>query len=299
MVMPGNCSYHRMPGVFSDEQTEAWRGIVNAVHAQGGKMYLQLWHGGRTSHALLNGGVEPVAPSAIRIESDGVHTPQGKVPFAMPRELTAAEITGIVEAFGRAAANAKRAGFDGVEVHGANGYLIDQFLRDGSNKRSDAYGGGVTGRLRFLREVLESVVPAFGPTGTGLRISPLNSYHEMLDNNPVELTASVAKLADEFQLGYLHVMRGDFFSAQQGDVLTPARENFKGVLLANMGYTAAEADAAISNGQVDAVAFGHHYISNPDLPNRFRQGAAVVEPDTATYYTHDAKGYTDYPALAA
>jgi N-ethylmaleimide reductase len=299
MVRPGMCSYYRMPGVFNDAQVEGWKAVTDAVHTAGGRILLQIWHGGRTSHALLNDGVEPVAPSAIRIESDGVHTPQGKVPFAMPRELTVAEIAGIVADFGAAARNAKRAGFDGIEIHGANGYLIDQFLRDGTNRRTDAYGGSLENRLRFLTEVLDAVIAEVGADRVGVRISPLNSYHEMLDSDPAALTAAVAKLLDSRKAAYLHVMRGDFFGVQTGDVLAAARNNYGGTLIANMGYTPEEADAAIREGKIDAVTFGHHFISNPDLVERVRRSIEFVEPDANTFYAGEERGYTDYPALAA
>jgi N-ethylmaleimide reductase len=243
--------------------------------------------------------VAPVAPSAIRIENDQTHTPKGKVDFETPHVLTVEEIASVVAQFGQAAANAKAAGFDGVEIHGANGYLIDQFLRDGTNQRTDEYGGPLENRLRFLREVLDAVIPVFGAAQTGLRISTLNSYNEMKDSDPIALTEAVARLADEKTLGYLHIMRGDFLGLQHGDLIGAARPLFRGALMGNAGFTPAEAEQAIASGQLDLVAFGHHFISNPDLVDRVRHGHPFAEPNVATYYTNGEAGYTDYPRYAA
>lgn len=252
---------------------------------------------GRACHPALNGGKQPVAPSAIAID-DEVHTPEGKLPQAVPRELSDSEIPAIIQGFKQAAINARSAGFDGVEIHGANGYLLDEFLRDGSNQRTGPYGGSMENRARLLLEVITAVCEVWPSKNVGVRISPLNSYNSMRDSDPVALTGWLAKRLNDFNLGYLHVMRSDFFQAQTGDVLTPARENFKGVLVGNMGYTAEEAAAAISAGKLDAVAFGVPFLANPDLPERFQTGAALNAPDPKTFYTQGAKGYTDYPVLA-
>lgn len=296
MVMEGNSAFWQEPGIYSQAQIDGWRLVTDAVHAEGGKIFLQIWHGGRACHPALNAGKQPVAPSAIAIE-DEVHTPEGKLPYTEPRALSDDEIPGIIAGFKQAAINAKAAGFDGVEVHGANGYLLDQFLRDGSNKRSGAYGGSVENRARLLLEVIAAVCEVWDSKQVGLRLSLLNSYNSMRDSDPVGLTTWLAKRLNDFNLAYLHIMRGDFFQAQQGDVLTPARENFKGVLVGNMGYTADEAAQAIADGKLDAVAFGATFLANPDLPARFKNGAELNKPDSSTFYTADAKGYTDYPAL--
>jgi len=298
MVMEGNCSFIAEPGIYSEAQVEGWRLVTDAVHAKGGRIFLQLWHGGRACHPLLNDGATPVAPSPIPIANDEIHTPQGKVPYVTPRELADEEIPGIVEGFRKAAGNAKAAGFDGVEVHGANGYLIDEFLRDGANHRTGPYGGPVENRARFLLEVLDAVIGVWGSDRVGLRISPLNSYNSMIDSDPVGLVSSLATEVDRRGLAYLHVMRGDFFQQQAGDVLAPIRERFHGPLIANMGYTATEAAADIAMGKIDAVAFGVPYLANPDLPERFAAGAALNEADPATFYGGGAEGYTDYPTLA-
>jgi len=184
-------------------------------------------------------------------------------------------------------------------VHGANGYLLDEFLRDGSNKRSGPYGGPIENRARLMFEVVGAVCEVWGSERVGLRISPLNSYNSMLDSDPVALATFVARRANEYKLAYLHVMRSDFFQQQKGDVMTPVRAAYQGVLVGNMGYSAEEAEQAIATGKLDAVAFGTSFLANPDLPARIKAGAALNEPDPATFYTQGAEGYTDYPAMAA
>ena len=298
MAMEGNSAFWMEPGIYSDAQVAGWRTVTDAVHAKGGRIFLQIWHGGRACHPLLNDGQQPVAPSPIAITGDEVHTPQGKQPYVTPRELQDHEIPGIIAGFQQAATNAKAAGFDGVEVHGANGYLLDEFLRDGANHRSGPYGGPLENRARLLLEVTEAVCGVWGSDRVGLRISPLNSYNSMKDSDPAGLTAWLARKLSGTGLAYLHVMRSDFLGQQQGDVITPARENFDGVLVANMGYSAEEADTAIKAGQVDAVAFGVPFLANPDLPERFRRRAPLNDPNPATFYSPGPAGYTDYPALA-
>jgi N-ethylmaleimide reductase len=296
MAMEGHSAFWHEPGIHSQAQIEGWRLTTEAVHQAGGRIVLQIWHGGRACHPLLNDGRQPVAPSAIAITGDEVRTPAGKQPYVVPRALEDDELPAIVEGFRQAARNAMAAGFDGVEVHGANGYLLDEFLRDGSNHRTGPYGGPIERRARLLLEVLAAV--AEETPLMGLRLSPLNSYNAMVDSDPVGLITWLAGRLNAFPLAYLHVMRGDFFGQQHGDVLTPARELYQGVLVANMGYTAAEAAAAIEAGAVDAVAFGTAFLANPDLPERFRLGAPLQAPDPATFYTPGPVGYTDYPFLA-
>ncbi|MFN5194757.1 MAG: alkene reductase [Cyanobacteriota bacterium] len=295
MAMEGNSAFWHEPGIHNQAQIEGWRLTTEAVHRAGGRIVLQIWHGGRACHPLLNGGRQPVAPSAIAIAGDEVHTPEGKQPYVVPRELTDAEIPAIVEGFRQAARNAMAAGFDGVEVHGANGYLLDQFLRDGTNRRSGPYGGPLEHRARLLLEVLEAVA-AETPL-MGLRLSPLNSFNDIADSDPIGLTTWLARRLNDLPLAYLHMMRADFLGRQQGDVLTSVREHYRGVLVATTGYTASEAEAAIAAGAVDAVAFGTAFLANPDLPERFRRGAPLNAPDPATYYSPGPAGYTDYPAL--
>lgn len=297
MAMEGNSAFWQEPGVYSQAQVDGWRVVTDAVHAKGGRIFLQIWHGGRACHPALNGGKQPVAPSAIAI-IDEVHTPEGKLPHVEPRALGDDELPGIVAGFKQAALNAKAAGFDGVEVHGANGYLLDQFLRDGSNKRSGAYGGSIENRARLMLEVIAAVCEVWDSKQVGLRLSPLNSYNSMIDSDPIALVTWLAKRLNDFNLGYLHVMRGDFFQAQQGDVVTPIREHYKGVLVGNMGYSADEAAEAIAAGTLDAVAFGVPFLANPDLPARFKLDAPLNAADSSTFYTADEIGYTDYPTLA-
>ncbi|ETV93373.1 hypothetical protein H310_12635 [Aphanomyces invadans] len=299
MIAPNTSAFGGEPGAYTPEQLAGWKVVTDAVHAKGGKIFLQIWHGGRAVHPDHNDGHENVAPSALVIEGE-VHTAKGKVPNVLPRELTEAEIRNIVQQFATAATNAINvSGFDGVEIHGANGYLIDQFLRDGSNKRTDGYGGSLENRTRFLTEVVDAVTKAVGADKVGIRFSPLNSYNSMIDSDPAALSEKVAAISQAFNLAYVHVMRADFFQAQKGDIVPIFRKHFKNTLIANMGYTKDEANDAIGSGLVDAVAFGTAFLANPDLPARFAQGADLNTPDSATFYVGDAKGYTDYPFLAA
>ncbi|MBT3068009.1 alkene reductase [Rhodoferax sp. U11-2br] len=296
MVLPNTSAFVAEPGIYSAEQIEGWKKTTAAVHAKGGRIFLQIWHSGRAAHADINGGQASVSSTAVPIEGD-IHTPKGKVPYAPARVLTEAEMPAIVAGFAQGAKNAIEAGFDGVEVHGANGYLIDQFLRDGANQRTDGYGGSMEKRARFLFEVLTAVTDAIGADRVGLRLSPLNSFNSMIDSDPIGLTSYLADKLNAYQLAYLHLMRADFFGVQQGDVMTVARDKYKGVLIGNMGYTADEATQAIADGKLDAVAFGTSFLANPDLPARFQAGAALNAPDASTFYTPGAKGYTDYPTL--
>lgn len=298
MVMAGNSSFWREPGIYSDAQVAGWKKVTDAVHAAGGRIMMQLWHGGRATHPLLNEGAEPVGPSPIAITGDEVHTPEGKKPYVTPRELRDDEIPGIIEGFKKAAANAKAAGFDGVEVHGANGYLLDQFLRDGSNQRSGPYGGSIENRARLLLEVTDAVIDVWGADRVGVRISPLNSFNAMKDSDPVGLTRYVSEQLSQRNVAFLDLMRADFFGVQTGDVVTPARETFNGKLLLGMGYDKAQGNEALASGQGDAIVIGHHYISNPDMVERLKAEAEIVEPDQATFYSQGPEGYIDYPTMA-
>jgi N-ethylmaleimide reductase len=298
MAMEGNSAFYAEPGIYSEAQVAGWKGVTDAVHGAGGRIFLQIWHGGRACHPLFNNGAQPVAPSALAITNDEVSTPEGKKPYALPRELGDDEIPGIVAGFKRAAENAKVAGFDGVEVHGANGYLLDEFLRDGANKRTGPYGGPIANRARLLLEVIEAVSAVWGTDRVGVRTSPLNSYNSMSDSDPIGLTSWLGNKLNDYGLAYWHVMRSDFLGQQNGDVMTAARAAYRGVLVGNMGYTPEEAATAISEKRLDAVAFGVPFLANPDLPERIRTGSALNEADATTFYTPGAKGYTDYPALA-
>ncbi len=297
MAMEGNSAFWHEPGIHSAAQVGGWKHVTDAVHKAGGRIFLQVWHGGRACHPLLNDGAQPVAPSALPIRNDEVHTPEGKKPYVTPRALADDELPCIVAGFRHAAENALAAGFDGIEVHGANGYLLDEFLRDGSNTRSGPYGGPIENRARLMLEVLDACVGVWGAGRVGLRLSPLNSYNDMLDSDPVGLITWMARRLNDVPLAYLHVMRGDFFGQQKGDVLTPARAHYKGVLIGNMGYTPQEAASAVENGQLDAVAFGTPFLANPDLPARIKAGAGLNKPHPATFYSPGPEGYTDYPFM--
>ena len=294
MVMQHNSAFGgREPGIYSQAQIEGWKKVTEAVHQKGGKIVLQLWHGGRACHPFLNQDHVPVAPSAIAIEGE-TFTPKGKVPYVIPRALELKEIPGIIEGFVIAAKNAKAAGFDAVEVHAANGYLLDEFMRDSANKRTDMYGGSIENRCRLLLEVTKAVIHIWGADKVGVRLSPLNSYNSMIDSNPQKLTAYVVSELNQLNIAYLHMMRSDFFGIQKGDVMAEARESFKGTIIGNMGYSPEEAAASIEKGLINAIAFGHHFVSNPNLVEKIKNGVALIEPDQNTYYTNDAKGYTDY-----
>ena len=298
MAMEGNSAFWKEPAIYSDAQIAGWKKVTDAVHEKGGLIFLQIWHGGRACHPLLNDGAEPVAPSAIAIENNQVRTPEGMKPCVVPHELRLDELPEIINGFKKAAENAKNAGFDGVEVHGANGYLLDEFLRDGANQRTDEYGGSIENRARLMLEVLQAACDVWGSDCVGLRISPLNSFNSMMDSNPIALSTWLATRLNDFNLAYLHVMRGDFFQQQTGDVLTPIRENYNGVLIGNMGYDAEEAEAAITAGKLDAVAFGVSFIANPDLPARIQTDADLNTANPDTFYSVGEAGYTDYPALS-
>jgi N-ethylmaleimide reductase len=297
MVEEGNAAFGGCePGIYNAAQIAGWRRVTEAVHGAGGRIVLQLWHGGRACHSLLNGGRRPVGPSPLAIEGDQIRTPQGLMPYEVPRALEDGELPAVVQAFASAGRQALQAGFDGVEIHGANGYLLDQFLRDGSNHRQGPYGGTIANRARLLLEVIEAVrreCPL-----VGLRLSPLNSFNGMIDSDPIALVSSLAPRLNDCGLAYVHLMRSDFLGRQQGDVLTPMRAGYRGVLIANMGYSPVEASEAVSSGAVDAVAFGVAFLANPDLPARIAQGAPLQAPRPDMFYTSGPEGYLDYPTLA-
>ncbi|KAF0700803.1 Aste57867_8694 [Aphanomyces stellatus] len=298
MLGPTLSGFNNDPGFYTTEQLLGWKGVTDAVHAKGGKIFSQVVHPGRAAHPDSNFGAEPVGPSAIAIEGVA-HTPHGKVPNAVPHAVDVDEIPALVQMYATAAKNAVQvAGFDGVEIHGANGYLIDEFLRESANQRTDGYGGSLENRTRFLKEVLAAVVDAVGADRVGVRFSPLNSYNSMKTADPEALCEAVAKIAQSFDLAYVHVMRRDTYDLQKGDLLPIFRTHFKNTLIGNFGYTKDEANEAIAAGQVDAVAFGAAYIANPDLVERFAANAPLNTPDPKTFYVGGATGYTDYPTLA-
>ena len=303
-VLPNGAGGAGTPGLHTAEQVEAWRAVTSAVHAAGGRIFVQLWHTGRAAHpSFLPEGAEVVSASPIAIEGT-VFTAAGRVPYAVPRALTVAEIKEYVHAFATAAGNAIAAGFDGVELHAANGYLIDQFLRDGSNQRTDEYGGSIENRARFALEVTRAVVDAIGAERTGIRVSPTHGFQSMRDSNPEALFGYLAAQLQPLGLAYLHVLEPVVATHPSADperrVLAPALgAAFGGPMILNGGYTAETAAAAIADGRAAMIAFGVPYLANPDLPERLRDGAELNAPDFATFYGGDERGYTDYPTLAA
>ena len=299
MIMEGHSAFGTEPGIYSAEQITGWRKVTSEVHARGGKIVLQIWHGGRACHPALNAGKEAVGPSPIAITNDQAHTPDGKQPYTVPRKLTISEIQDIIAGFKQAAKNAKDAGFDGIELHGANGYILDAFLRDGSNQRSDNYGGSMENRARLLFETLEAVIEVWGSDKVGLRLSPINQFNSMSDSNPLELTRWISKALNKYRLAYLHIMRNDFFGSNEIDVMSAVIDNYQGNIMGNMGYSAEEANMAISNNQLACVAFGVPYIANPDLVERFANHAELNAAKPELFYSPGPEGYTDYPTLAA
>ena len=279
-VSPQGVGYIRTPGIHSAEQVAGWKRVTAAVHQAGGKIFLQLWHVGRISHPDFHGGALPVAPSAI---SPGIEvfTEKGPQPTVTPRALELAELPGIVEQYRKGAQNAKLAGFDGVELHGANGYLLDQFTRDGSNKRTDAYGGSIANRARLPLEVTRAVIEVWGAARVGYRISPTGAFNSMSDSDPVAI-------------GYLHVVDPAAAPMRVSPIL---RKKFNNTYIVNGGFNLAAASDVIARGEADLVAFGALFLANPDLPRRFEAAAPLNTPDQKTFYAGEDKGYVDYPAL--
>lgn len=293
-VSPEGVGYPATPGIHSPEQIEGWRKVTDAVHKKGGKIFIQLWYCGRISHpSMLPDKQTPVSASAIKPQGEAV-TYEGMQAFVEPRALEADEIKLIVDQYRMAANNARAAGFDGVEVHAANGYLIDQFLRDGSNQRTDNYGGSVENRSRFLMEVLDAVYEAWEPDHVGVRISPENGFNDIRDSTPQNTFNEIAERLSTHGLAYLHVLEGDMLSGEKNVDYKQIKDRFGGRYMANCGYTQVTAETAVANKNADVIAFGSLYIANPDLVERFASGAELNAPDQATFYGGDGHGYTDY-----
>jgi N-ethylmaleimide reductase len=295
-----------VPGIYSEQQIAGWREVVDAVHAKGGVIFLQLWHVGRVSHSSFQpGGVLPVAPSAVPISVDfKTATADGKVvPYETPRALETSEIPGVVDAYREAAGNALKAGFDGVEVHGANGYLIEQFLQSHTNLRTDRYGGGIENRVRFLMEVTEAVVEVWGADRVGVRLSPYGVANGSGEADPMPLYTHAIKSLDPLGLAYLHFIEPRSSGAGRAEVnhqnvpsaMVLFRPVWRGVLISAGGFTGETAEAAIAAGHADAIAFGRIFISNPDLPRRLQHGYPLTPYNRATFYGGEETGYTDYP----
>jgi N-ethylmaleimide reductase len=292
------CAYS--PGICNTEQVEGWRRVTDAVHERGGKILCQLWHGGRISHPSLQlNGETPVAPSAIKPEGLD-YTEHGFDSFVEPRALRQEEIPGILEQYRSATENAQRAGFDGVEIHAANGYLIDQFLKDKTNRRTDVYGGSIANRVRFMIEVVETVVKAWSPGRTGIRLSPIVKAGDIADSHPAALFLYAVNELNRFNLAYLHILEGVQIGEREvegGFDWQKLRRAFHGLYMANNGYDLEMALKARRENLADLIAFGRPFISNPDLVRRLKSGAPLADWDVATFYGGDARGYIDYPSL--
>ncbi len=291
-VTPMGVGYPDTPGVWSKEQVAGWREITRAVHEAGGRILLQLWHVGRLSHSCYLDGAVPVAPSAVAAEGH-VSLLRPKQPYPTPRALEIEEIPGVIDAYRQGAENAKRAGFDGVEIHGANGYLLDQFLQDRANKRTDRYGGSIENRARLMLEVTDAVIDVWGVDRVGMHLAPRGDGQSMGDSDSKRLFGYVARELGKRRIAFICAREH-----QGPDALGPyLKQEFGGAYIANEAYTRESAEAALNAGEADAVAFGRLYIANPDLVERLRRGAALNEPNPATFYAHGAEGYVDYPAL--
>jgi len=291
-VTPKGVGYPDTPGIWSPEQIQGWRIITDAVHAAGGKMFLQLWHVGRISDPSYLDGELPVAPSAIAAKGHPSLL-RPKRPFVTPRALEASEIPAIVEAYRQGAQNAQATGFDGVEIHGANGYLLDQFLQDSTNHRTDQYGGPIENRARLMLEVADAVISVWGPSCVGMHLAPRGDAHDMGDSNPAATFGYVARELGKRRIGFFCV-RESLGPNRLGPELKKA---FGGIYVANEAYTRDTAEQLLRAGEADAVAFGRLFIANPDLPRRFALNAPLNAPDPDTFYASGPRGYTDYPAL--
>ncbi|RTL85063.1 MAG: alkene reductase [Hyphomicrobiales bacterium] len=291
-VTPMGVGYPGTPGVWSQAQIDGWREITRAVHEAGGLIMLQLWHVGRISHPVYLDGAKPVAPSAIAAQGH-VSLLRPLEPYPEPRALAIDEIPGVIEAYRRGAENARAAGFDGVEIHGANGYLLDQFLQDGANKRTDRYGGSIENRARLMLEVTDAVVEVWGRGRVGMHLAPRGDAQSMGDSDPKATFGYVARELGRRGIAFICAREH-----QGPDALAPyLRKEFGGPFIANEGFTRESAEAAIASGEADAVAFGKLFIANPDLPERFRRHAPLNAPRPETFYAHGPEGYVDYPAL--
>lgn len=309
-VDPTGMGWYRAPGIWSAEMVEGWRGVTQAVHAAGGRIYAQLWHMGRLVLPDYLDGAQPMGPSPIAGDGETMAPPKAGYsggflpmkPYVVPREMTQADIDAVVSAYGLAAANAMKADFDGVEIHGANGYIIDQFLQSRTNIRTDGYGGTVQNRVRFLKEIVEAVVAHVDPRRVGLRISPTSERKGMGDDDPAALTQAVGALAQQYGLAYIHLIEpiaSGFMEKPDYPVMDKLRAVFGGAIIQNGSFDAEMAADYISQGKADAISFGRPYIANPDLVARFRHGWPLAAPNFDYAYVGEERGYTDYPPYAA
>ena len=297
MVAADGCAFTAEAGIWDAERVAGWKKVTDAVHQAGGLIAVQLYHPGRAAHSLLNAGVQPISSSDKAIRNGTIHTPAATQPYEVPRALRTDELPGIVATFGKAAENAKQAGFDAVEVHGAHGYLLDQFLRDGVNDRSDAYGGSIENRARLLFEVTDAAIAVFGAGRVGLRISPLVPFNDMLDSDPSALVAYVATQLERRGAAFLDLRHDQHDRPAEQELAKIARAAYTGTLMRNGGFDQASGEAALAEGSADAIVYGKLYIANPDLVERFRVRAPLAQLDSQTLYSPGPRGYTDYPVF--
>ena len=297
MIAADGCAFTGEGGLYDEATVAGWRRVTDAVHARGGRILVQLWHPGRAAHSVLNGGVQPVSSTDRAIRDDTIRTPEGTKAYEAPRRLRADEVPGIVELFRRGASLAKQAGFDGVQIHGAHGYILDQFLRDSVNDRTDEWGGPVENRAKLLLAATDAASDVWGAGRVAVRISPLVAYNDVADSDPVGLVGYVAGQLDRRGIAFLEVRHAAHALPAEREVRRAARERFRGALFVNGGYDRDAGAAAVASGEADAVVYGSAFIANPDLVERFAAGAPLNALDTATLYTPGAEGYTDYPRL--
>jgi N-ethylmaleimide reductase len=297
MVAADGCAFLGEAGIYDDATAAGWHRVADAVHGAGGLIMMQIWHPGRATHSAIN-GVQPISSSNKPIRNQSTHTPQGKLPYEAPRPLRTEEIPGIVELFRQAAQRAKSAGLDGVQIHGAHGYLIDQFLRDSVNDRTDQYGGSLVNRARLLLEVTDAAIAVFGAGRVAIRISPLVPFNDMSDSDPTALVTYVAQQMSARRIAFLELRHDQHDRPAEIALAKVAREHFKGVLMLNGGFDQASGEKAIADGYADAIVYGKLIIANPDLAQRFRLGHAALNPlRMESLYGGGAEGYTDYAML--
>ncbi len=293
-VSKQGAGYMNIPGIWNDNQVEAWKKVTKAVHEKGGKIFIQLFHTGRVAHSSVT-GEQPVSSCDKAPEGNVMSSSYKMVEYEQPRELTESEIPAIVAQFRHAAKNAKLSGFDGIEIHAANGYLIDQFLRDGTNQRQDKYGGSIENRMRFAMEVLQASIDEFGDNKVGIRFSPVSSFNSMSDSNPAEHFSKIATALNSLKLAYIHLVESDASSLH---ISYKMRENFKSVFISNEGITKEVATKLLDENHADLICFGSAFISNPDLVHRLQNNIPLAQPDKRYFYTGGEKGYIDYPTAS-
>jgi N-ethylmaleimide reductase len=298
MIAADACAFIGEGGLFDEACVQGWRAVTDAVHARGGRIFVQLWHPGRAAHSVLNHGVQPVSSTDRPIRESTIRTPEGAKPYERPRRLDRSKIPGVVATFRAAATRAWEAGFDGAQLHAAHGYLLDQFLRDSVNDRTDDYGGGIANRARLLLEVVDAAADVLGAGRVGVRISPLVAYNDIADSQPEQLVDYVASELDRRRIAFLEMRHTDHRKPEEQTLARIARHRFRGALFVNGAYDLQSASAAVDAGSADAVVFGRPFVANPDLVERFRSGADLNAVDGRTLYTPGPVGYTDYPSLA-